>query len=74
MRDFLKQCEGCKHPHLRPNQEVLVKPGGQLLFAMAGHKGPVKSLDLKQNGKVAVTCKYKERGCSNNSEFEGRCH
>ncbi|KAK3084596.1 hypothetical protein FSP39_016054 [Pinctada imbricata] len=54
--DFLKQCESCTNLYLRPNQEVLVKPGGQLLVAMAGHRGPVRSLDLKKNGKVAVTC------------------
>lgn len=26
--------------------------------AMAGHRGALKSLDLKKDGKVAVTCKF----------------
>lgn len=58
MEDFVKQCMACNHPHIRPNQEVLIKPGGQMRHAMAGHRGALKSLDLKKDGKVAVTCKF----------------
>lgn len=56
VEDFVKQCMACNHPHIRPNQEVLIKPGGQMRHAMAGHRGALKSLDLKKDGKVAVTC------------------
>ncbi|XP_022342057.2 NACHT and WD repeat domain-containing protein 2-like isoform X2 [Crassostrea virginica] len=53
---FVEECKACSHPHIRPNQEVLIKPGGQLRHAMAGHRAPLKSMDLRRDGKVAVTC------------------
>ncbi|XP_062592194.1 NACHT and WD repeat domain-containing protein 2-like [Saccostrea cucullata] len=56
VKDFVTQCKSCTHPHIRPNQEVLIKPGGQMRCAMAGHRASLKSLDLKQDGKTAVTC------------------
>jgi hypothetical protein len=56
VEDFVTDCKSCGHPHIRPSQDVLIKPGGQLRCAMAGHRGSLKSMDLKENGKTAVTC------------------
>ena len=54
--EFLRQCETCSHPYLRPSQQVLFTPGGQLRYTTY-NKGDCTSLDLKQDGKVAVTGK-----------------
>ncbi|XP_060076014.1 NACHT domain- and WD repeat-containing protein 1-like [Ylistrum balloti] len=54
--DLLRQCEKCNVPFLAPDQEVLMKPGGQLIYCLTGHQGPILSVDIKQNGKVAVSC------------------
>ncbi|XP_033746932.1 NACHT domain- and WD repeat-containing protein 1-like [Pecten maximus] len=54
--DLLRQCEQCSVPYLSPDQEVLTKPGGQLVYCMTGHSGPVKSVDIRDDGKLAVSC------------------
>jgi len=41
-----------------PDQDVLMKPGGQLIYCLSGHQGSVVGLDIRGDGKVAVTCKY----------------
>ncbi|OWF44315.1 NACHT domain- and WD repeat-containing protein 1-like [Mizuhopecten yessoensis] len=54
--DLLGQCKQCNVPFLAPDQEVLIKPGGQLIYCLTGHQGPVLSVDIRQDGKVAVSC------------------
>ncbi|XP_033748500.1 NACHT domain- and WD repeat-containing protein 1-like [Pecten maximus] len=54
--DLLRQCGSCSVPFLVPDQEVLMKPGGQLIYCLSGHQGPVLSVDIRQDGKVAVSC------------------
>lgn len=57
MLPFLKQCEAFSIPFLKPSTEVLIKPGGQLVYCLAGHTEPVRALDMKKNGREVVTCK-----------------
>ncbi|XP_069135457.1 NACHT and WD repeat domain-containing protein 2-like [Argopecten irradians] len=54
--DLLQQCKQCSVPFLAPDQDVLMKPGGQLIYCLTGHQGPVLSVDIRQDGKVAVSC------------------
>ncbi|XP_069135784.1 NACHT domain- and WD repeat-containing protein 1-like isoform X3 [Argopecten irradians] len=54
--ELLRQCNHSSVPYLLPDQEVLIKPGGQLVFCLTGHRGPVKSVDIREDGKLAVSC------------------
>ncbi|OWF44316.1 NACHT domain- and WD repeat-containing protein 1-like [Mizuhopecten yessoensis] len=54
--DLLGQCKQCNVPFFAPDQEVLMKPGGQLIYCLTGHQGPVLSVAIRQDGKVAVSC------------------
>ncbi|OWF56817.1 NACHT and WD repeat domain-containing protein 1 [Mizuhopecten yessoensis] len=52
-------CEQCKNisiPYLLPDQEILVKPGGQLVYLLSDHTAEVTGLDISRDGKTIVTC------------------
>ncbi|XP_033747679.1 NACHT domain- and WD repeat-containing protein 1-like [Pecten maximus] len=52
-------CEQCNHisrPHLLPDQDILTKPGGQLVYLLSDHSAEVTGLDISMDGKTIVTC------------------
>ncbi|XP_052105636.1 NACHT domain- and WD repeat-containing protein 1-like isoform X2 [Mytilus californianus] len=53
---FIEQCRQSDIPYLASSDEVLLKPGGELIHTMTGHTSVVKSLDVTANGSTAVTC------------------
>ncbi|KAJ8304438.1 hypothetical protein KUTeg_018021 [Tegillarca granosa] len=55
LKDFLEQCRKSIVCYLSPNQEILTKPGGALKYALAGHKGCVYSITMKQDGVTAAS-------------------
>ncbi|XP_060071031.1 NACHT domain- and WD repeat-containing protein 1-like [Ylistrum balloti] len=73
--DLLNQCQQCSVPYLAPDQEVLIKPGGQLVFCLTGHHGPVTSVDVRGDGKLAVSCSDdNENSVKTWDLIEGRLH
>jgi hypothetical protein len=53
LKQFTDACRQTDVRYLCPNNELLVKVGGPLIYALAGHKSQVEWVDLKQNGEIA---------------------
>ena len=58
MSKFVEQCKQSDFPYLASSDEVLLKPGGELIYTMTGHTSSVKSLVVMADGSMAVTCMY----------------
>ena len=52
---FLQRCRDHPVPYLLPSQQVLDRPGGQLVYNIPAHNGTISGLDLTIDGKLAVT-------------------
>ncbi|KAL3864387.1 hypothetical protein ACJMK2_006074 [Sinanodonta woodiana] len=61
--EFLKQCETCPFPYLIPDKDILLRPGGQLVYSLAVHKGVVYTVDVTSDGQTAVTAGEDETIC-----------
>lgn len=54
---FLSQMDDYPFSFLFPRHHMLAKPGGSLVFSLSGHTADIISVDMKQDGVTAVTCK-----------------
>ncbi|KAL3864383.1 hypothetical protein ACJMK2_006070 [Sinanodonta woodiana] len=61
--EFLKQCEACPFPYLIPDKDIFLRPGGQLVYSLAAHKGGVLTVDVTSDGQIAVTAGADETVC-----------
>ncbi|KAK3590255.1 hypothetical protein CHS0354_041333 [Potamilus streckersoni] len=61
--EFLRQCKACPFPYLIPDKNILLRPGGQLMYSLAVHKGEVHTVDVTVDGQIAVTAGEDENVC-----------
>lgn len=57
VNSFLSQMDDYPFSFLFPRHHMLAKPGGSLVFSLSGHTADIISVDMKQDGVTAVTCK-----------------
>ncbi|XP_076106889.1 NACHT domain- and WD repeat-containing protein 1-like isoform X1 [Mytilus galloprovincialis] len=55
LQTFTDACKQTDVTYLCPDTELLVKVGGPLVYALGGHKSQVDWVDMKKDGKIAVT-------------------
>ncbi|XP_021375216.1 NACHT and WD repeat domain-containing protein 2-like isoform X2 [Mizuhopecten yessoensis] len=53
---FCLQCQKYPSPYLVPDKDILVKPGGQMVYMLQEHTAAVMGLDMTKDGKTIVTC------------------
>ncbi|XP_069110617.1 NACHT and WD repeat domain-containing protein 2-like isoform X2 [Argopecten irradians] len=53
---FCSQCKKYPSPYLYPDKDILIKPGGQMVYMLSEHTAAVTGLDMTQDGKTIATC------------------
>ncbi|XP_033761972.1 NACHT domain- and WD repeat-containing protein 1-like isoform X2 [Pecten maximus] len=56
LADFRSQCKKYPAPYLLPDKDILIKPGGQMVYMLSEHTSAVTGLDMTKDGKTIVTC------------------
>ncbi|XP_061173439.1 uncharacterized protein LOC133182609 [Saccostrea echinata] len=55
---FLTQLKDYPFSYLLPYRNMLMKPGGSLVYSLSGHTKELRAVDMKQDGSTVVSCAY----------------